>query len=68
MALSARLGIASLLLSFGSIVSLIWRWVPPVSLVLAVFSFVLGILAAHRGSKLWFAVPGAVITVGAILL
>ena len=60
---SAKLGISSLILVTGSIVSPIWEKELPFSFVCGVISCVLGWLASREGSRWWLLIPASVITV-----
>jgi hypothetical protein len=57
---STKLGIASLLLTIGFIVLPFQAGDSPFGVVFGVLAFVVGILAARRGSKWWLLVPGAI--------
>ena len=56
----ARIGIVALLLWLGGTV-LAFRAPPPMGFVLSAISFVLGCLAAWKGSRWWLTLPFAML-------
>jgi len=60
MTTSEKLGIASVLLTVGSFLLLIPAGDSPLSVAFGVIAFLLGILAARRGSKWWLLIPGVI--------
>lgn len=59
---SVKLGIASVVLAAGSVLP------SPLNAVFATVSCVLGLLAAHQGSRWWLVVPITILTLSGILL
>jgi len=57
---SAKLGVVAIILWAGGTI-LAFRAPPPAGFALSFISFVLGCLAAWRGSKWWLAVPFAML-------
>jgi hypothetical protein len=65
--ISAKLGVASVLLLASVFVPPYANWRGPINAAAVVLSFVLGLLAAHRGAKGWLAVPALLVLMGAIV-
>jgi hypothetical protein len=61
MTVSAKLGIASILLVGSIFVRPFANWRGPIDVACAVISAVLGLLASQRGSKWWLVIPGAIL-------
>lgn len=57
---SGKIGVVALLLWAGGTV-LAFRAPPPMGFVLSIISFVLGCIAASRGSKWWLGLPFALL-------
>jgi hypothetical protein len=66
MSRSGKLGTASIVMTVGAAIGL--PATLPISPVLAVLAFVLGVLASLQGSKGWLAIPGLIVVVSLILL
>jgi hypothetical protein len=65
---STKLGIASLLLLASIAIPPYADWRGPIDLACAVIPFVLALLAAHRGSRLWLAVPSVIVVLFAVVI
>jgi hypothetical protein len=64
--ISTKLGVASVLLLASVFVPPYTDWRGPINFAATGISFVLALLAAHRGAKSWLAVPALRVLVGAI--
>jgi len=61
MTTSNRLGLASVLLLVSTVIPPYGNWRGPINFACAVISCVLGLLAAHRGKKVWLAIPCVIV-------
>jgi hypothetical protein len=68
MTIANKLGLASGLLLASLFLPPYASWREPINFSAAVLSFVLALLAAHRGRKVWLAIPCVLLVVFAICI